>query len=81
MGVRFPPWAPRGLTARVGRGASVSGREGYVKLYWVFLALFLAAVIMFVAAAITGNAPLGLAAIVLTVLLFLARGRFRYDKS
>ena len=48
-----------------------------MKLYWAFLALFLASVVMFVAAIMVGSIPLGLAAIVLTVVLFLTRGRFQ----
>ncbi len=50
-----------------------------MKLYWVFLALFLVSVVMFVSAVIAGSPPLALAAIVLTVVLFLTRGRFQDD--
>ena len=48
-----------------------------MKLYWVFLALFLVSVVMFVTAVIAGSPPLALAAIVLTVVLFFTRGRFQ----
>ena len=50
-----------------------------MKLYWVFLTLFLASVAMFVAAIMMGSIPLALAAIVLTVVLFLTRGRFQEE--
>ena len=53
------------------------GKESRVKLYWVFLALFLVSVTMFVAAIIAGSIPLALGAIVITVVLFLTRGRFQ----